>query len=114
MSLDVRRQGAATWITLDRPDALNALDDPTKEALAGGPGGAAQTATVRADALNALDDPTKEALVGALGEAAEDETVRAVALTGSGRAFCVGQDVRELEQGYREGRAPHLGEIGSE
>ena len=79
MSLDVRRQGAATWITLDRPDALNALDDPTKEAL-----------------------------VGALGEAAEDETVRAVALTGSGRAFCVGQDVRELEQGYREGRAPDL------
>ena len=79
MSLDVRRQGAATWITLDRPDALNALDDPTKEAL-----------------------------VGALGEAAEDEGVRAVALTGSGRAFCVGQDVRELEQGYREGRAPDL------
>jgi 2-(1,2-epoxy-1,2-dihydrophenyl)acetyl-CoA isomerase len=79
MSLDVRRRGAATWITLDRPDALNALDGPTKEAL-----------------------------VAALGEAAEDETVRAVALTGSGRAFCVGQDVRELEQGYREGRAPDL------
>ena len=79
MSLDVRRQGAATWITLDRPDALNALDDPTKEAL-----------------------------VGALGEAAEDDSVRAVALTGAGRAFCVGQDVRELEQGYREGRAPDL------
>ena len=79
MSLSVRRDGAATWITLDRPDALNALDGPTKEAL-----------------------------VAALGEAAEDETVRAVALTGSGRAFCVGQDVRELEQGYREGRAPDL------
>src|SRR5512132_4445108 len=79
MSLDVRRQEAATWITLDRPDALNALDDPTKQAL-----------------------------VGALAEVAEDETVRAVALTGSGRAFCVGQDVRGLEQGYREGRAPDL------
>jgi 2-(1,2-epoxy-1,2-dihydrophenyl)acetyl-CoA isomerase len=79
MSLTVRRDGAATWITLDRPDALNALDGPTKEAL-----------------------------VGALGEAAEDPGVRAVALTGAGRAFCVGQDVRELEQGYREGRAPDL------
>ena len=81
MSLDVRRDGAATWITLDRPDALNALDG-----------------TVR------------EALVEALGEAAGDPGVRAVALTGSGRAFCVGQDLRELEQGYREGRAPDLAE----
>ena len=35
MSLSVRRDGAATWITLDRPDALNALDGPVKEALAG-------------------------------------------------------------------------------
>jgi 2-(1,2-epoxy-1,2-dihydrophenyl)acetyl-CoA isomerase len=79
MSLDVRREGAATWITLDRPQALNALDGETKEAL-----------------------------VGVLREAAEDPGVRAVALTGSGRAFCVGQDLRELEQGYREGRAPDL------
>jgi 2-(1,2-epoxy-1,2-dihydrophenyl)acetyl-CoA isomerase len=79
MSLSVRRDGAATWITLDRPDALNALDGPIKEEL-----------------------------VGALREAADDPGVRAVALTGSGRAFCVGQDLRELEQGYREGRAPDL------
>ncbi|HEV3504094.1 MAG TPA: enoyl-CoA hydratase-related protein [Actinomycetes bacterium] len=76
MSLSVRRDGAATWITLERPDALNALDGPVKEAL-----------------------------VGALREAADDPGVRAVALTGSGRAFCVGQDLRELEDGYRKGRA---------
>jgi 2-(1,2-epoxy-1,2-dihydrophenyl)acetyl-CoA isomerase len=79
MSLTVRRDGAATWITLDRPDALNALDGQVKEAL-----------------------------VGALREAADDPAVRAVALTGSGRAFCVGQDLRELEEAYREGRAPDL------
>jgi 2-(1,2-epoxy-1,2-dihydrophenyl)acetyl-CoA isomerase len=82
MSLSVRRDGAATWITLDRPDALNALDGPTREEL-----------------------------VGALADAAEDESVRAVALTGAGRAFCVGQDLRELEQGYREGRAPDLAAV---
>ena len=35
MSLSVRRDGAATWITLDRPEALNALDGPTKEELVG-------------------------------------------------------------------------------
>ena len=77
MSVSVRREGAAAWITIDRPDALNALDGPTKQSL-----------------------------LEALGEAARDPAVRAVALTGSGRAFCVGQDLRELEQGYREGRAP--------
>src|SRR5919206_453721 len=58
--------------------------------------------------LNALDAPTKDALVEALAAAAADPSVRAVALTGSGRAFCVGQDLRELEGAYREGRAPDL------
>jgi 2-(1,2-epoxy-1,2-dihydrophenyl)acetyl-CoA isomerase len=76
----VRRDGAATWITLDRPAVLNALDEPTKQAL-----------------------------VDALGRAAADDAVRAVALTGNGRAFCVGQDLRELEQGYLQGRTPDFG-----
>ena len=48
MSLSVRRDGAATWITLDRPDALNALDGPVKEALAGALGEAAGDPGVRA------------------------------------------------------------------
>jgi 2-(1,2-epoxy-1,2-dihydrophenyl)acetyl-CoA isomerase len=74
---EVRRDGAATWITLNRPEALNALDTATKAAL-----------------------------LAALREAADDDAVRAVALTGSGRAFCVGQDLRELEGPYREGRTP--------
>ncbi len=45
-------------------------------------------------------------LLTAVREVAADESVRAVLLTGTGRAFCVGQDLRELEAGYREGRAP--------
>jgi 2-(1,2-epoxy-1,2-dihydrophenyl)acetyl-CoA isomerase len=49
----------------------------------------------RPDAMNALDRPTKEALKTAVLRAAEDQAVRAVVLTGSGRAFCVGQDLRE-------------------
>jgi 2-(1,2-epoxy-1,2-dihydrophenyl)acetyl-CoA isomerase len=49
----------------------------------------------RPDAMNALDLPTKEALKAAVLRAAEDDAVRAVVLTGSGRAFCVGQDLRE-------------------
>lgn len=49
----------------------------------------------RPEAMNALDTATKEALRDALREAASDAAVRAVLLTGSGRAFCVGQDLKE-------------------
>ena len=49
----------------------------------------------RPEAMNALDTELKVALRDALAAAAEDEDVRAVVLTGSGRAFCVGQDLAE-------------------
>jgi 2-(1,2-epoxy-1,2-dihydrophenyl)acetyl-CoA isomerase len=49
----------------------------------------------RPEAMNALDVATKTALRDAVRTAAEDDAVRAVLLTGNGRAFCVGQDLRE-------------------
>ncbi len=49
----------------------------------------------RPDAMNGLDIATKEALLDAVRTAAEDDAVRCVVLTGSGRAFCVGQDLKE-------------------
>ena len=49
----------------------------------------------RPDALNALTIPLKEALRDAFVAAATDEDVRAIVLTGAGRAFCAGQDLRE-------------------
>jgi 2-(1,2-epoxy-1,2-dihydrophenyl)acetyl-CoA isomerase len=49
----------------------------------------------RPEAMNALDIATKTALRDALRTAADDDAVRAVLLTGNGRAFCVGQDLRE-------------------
>ncbi|MFC7260521.1 enoyl-CoA hydratase/isomerase family protein [Streptomyces lutosisoli] len=58
------RKGPVEWITLDRPDRLNALDEPTRRSL-----------------------------LAALHRADEDPDVRCVVLTGSGRAFCVGQDL---------------------
>jgi 2-(1,2-epoxy-1,2-dihydrophenyl)acetyl-CoA isomerase len=64
--LRVERDGAVATIVLDRPDALNAL-------------------TVS----------LKEALLVAFEEVAADDAVRAVVLTGAGRAFCAGQDLRE-------------------
>ncbi|MFI6325209.1 enoyl-CoA hydratase-related protein [Nonomuraea sp. NPDC050556] len=66
---------AVTTITLDRPDAMNSL-------------------TVE----------VKAALLEALRRAAADETIRAVLLTGSGRAFCAGQDLREHAENLEAGR----------
>jgi 2-(1,2-epoxy-1,2-dihydrophenyl)acetyl-CoA isomerase len=66
VSIRYEVEGAVATITLDRPDALNALTVELKVAL-------------------------REAVERAAG----DEAVRAVVLTGAGRAFCVGQDLRE-------------------
>jgi 2-(1,2-epoxy-1,2-dihydrophenyl)acetyl-CoA isomerase len=57
----------------------------------------------RPEAMNALDIAAKEALKDALAAAAGDDDVRCVVLTGSGRAFCVGQDLREHVAGLERG-----------
>ena len=49
----------------------------------------------RPDSLNSLDAELREALRDTLGELDTDPDCRAVLLTGAGRAFCVGQDLRE-------------------
>ncbi|ACU34748.1 enoyl-CoA hydratase/isomerase family protein [Actinosynnema pretiosum subsp. pretiosum] len=49
----------------------------------------------RPEAFNSLTTSLKEALLAAVREAAADGSVRAVVLTGSGRAFCGGQDLKE-------------------
>jgi 2-(1,2-epoxy-1,2-dihydrophenyl)acetyl-CoA isomerase len=49
----------------------------------------------RPDALNALTVPLKEQLLAALRQVGSDQAVRAIVLTGAGRAFCSGQDLRE-------------------
>ncbi|GAB3572771.1 enoyl-CoA hydratase-related protein [Amycolatopsis endophytica] len=64
----VRRDGAVATVVLDRPARLNALDLSTRRAL-----------------------------IVAFRELAADDAVRAVVLTGSGRAFCVGQDLDAAE-----------------
>jgi len=68
--------GAVVTVTLDRPDALNALTPPMLEALG--------------DALDAL---------------AADSSVRVVVLTGAGRAFSAGVDLKALGQVSLDGGA---------
>ncbi|MDI3389292.1 enoyl-CoA hydratase-related protein [Streptomyces sp. B-S-A8] len=49
----------------------------------------------RPDAMNAMNTDAKVALRDTLQDAAADTAVRAVLLTATGRAFCVGQDLKE-------------------
>lgn len=49
----------------------------------------------RPEAMNSLNTATKVALREAVLAAAADEAVRCVVLTGTGRGFCVGQDLKE-------------------
>lgn len=72
-----RRSDGVAWLTLDRPDALNAW-------------------TVRLG----------EELSRALDEAIADRGVRAIVLTGAGRAFSSGADLRS---GLDGGGAPDVG-----
>ncbi|MDP9460729.1 MAG: enoyl-CoA hydratase/isomerase family protein, partial [Actinomycetota bacterium] len=53
----------------------------------------------RPAALNAVNTALAAALGSALEEAATDPAVRAVVLTGAGRAFCAGADLKELAAG---------------
>ena len=68
--------------------------------------GIARITLERPEAMNGLDIATKVALRDAVQQAGADPEVRCVVLSGSGRAFCVGQDLKEhisiLESGDSE------------
>jgi 2-(1,2-epoxy-1,2-dihydrophenyl)acetyl-CoA isomerase len=49
----------------------------------------------RPEALNALTVPMKQELLAAFRRVEREKAIRAVLLTGAGRAFCAGQDLRE-------------------
>ncbi len=64
-------------------------------------------ATVRLNrpaAMNALNLSMKHLLLSSLQELAADQQVRAVVLTGTGKAFCVGQDLKEHVEEIRSGQ----------
>ncbi len=49
----------------------------------------------RPQRLNAFNEPMQKALIAAVADAEHDEACRALLLTGSGRAFSSGQDLSE-------------------
>ncbi|RNL62633.1 enoyl-CoA hydratase [Nocardioides marmoriginsengisoli] len=71
-------------------------------------GGVATITLNRPEGMNGLNIAAKEALLAAVTRAAEDTEVRAVVLTGSGRAFCVGQDLKEHVELLNSGSSDEL------
>jgi enoyl-CoA hydratase len=62
----------------------------------------------RPNRLNAIDDAMRIALTRTLVEVADDRSTRAVVLTGAGRGFCSGIDVRDFGPAMLEADAPAL------
>jgi 2-(1,2-epoxy-1,2-dihydrophenyl)acetyl-CoA isomerase len=69
--------------------------------------GARQVELHRPEALNAWTPEMGRELLAALTDAAEDPAVRAVLITGAGRAFCAGADVKNARELTEDG-APDL------
>lgn len=76
------KRGSVYWITINREARRNAMNDTVTDAIAVG-----------------------------LTAASADPDVRAVVLTGAGRAFCVGQDLREHVEALRDGSPAPLSTV---
>ena len=64
----------------------------------------------RPDVLNAFDDELGMQMLHTVQQASEDDDVRCIVITGAGRAFCSGEDLGALAQGYERGDVPELGQ----
>ena len=69
-------------------------DVPNETILAAHEAGVATITLNRPDSLNALNATMRVELTAAFNAAAKDDATRAVVLTGAGRGFCAGADLR--------------------
>ncbi len=77
---------------------------------------AASVATLTMDAperLNALSDEMLAELQAQLDQIADDDSVRAVILRGTGKAFCAGHDLKEMQAGRQaaDGGAAYFADL---
>src|SRR6187431_3706618 len=64
----------------------------------------------RPERLNALGDTLREDLHDAVMHASEDDQVRVMVITGAGKGFCSGGDVKAMNEAKESGAARPLGE----
>jgi 2-(1,2-epoxy-1,2-dihydrophenyl)acetyl-CoA isomerase len=79
--------------------------DAKPELLETTEGGVATLTFNRPERLNALSTPIMEGLLHGLPRLAGDPAVTVVVLTGAGRAFCAGGDVKSMAEGGDERRS---------
>jgi 2-(1,2-epoxy-1,2-dihydrophenyl)acetyl-CoA isomerase len=91
---------ASTAASTDAPTGAPVLLDLTD--------GVATITLNRPDAMNSLDIATKELLLETVTRVADDPAARCVVLTGTGRAFCTGQDLKEHIQLLHHGGSDQL------
>ncbi len=60
----------------------------------------------RPDVLNAFRQSTYQELLAILEETSRDETIRVLVITGTGRAFCAGEDLKSLDAELSGATAP--------
>ncbi len=77
-------------------------------------GGVLRLTLNRPEARNALSIALMTALIEALGRAARDSETRVVVIAGAGPAFCAGHDLRELRQDRRREAYQHIFALCSE
>ena len=82
-----------------------AVDDHERRSSTSVRDGVATITLNRPEHMNTMGDGLVEQTAVALAQAAEDDAVRAVILTGTGRAFCAGGDLRGFAAGAN-GRRP--------
>jgi len=80
--LSVNRQEQTIWLTLNRPQAMNALSFELVDALS-----------------------------HYFNQIAQDKTIRVVVLTGTGKAFCAGADLKTMTSSYESGQADILDRV---
>ncbi|KPC99484.1 1,2-epoxyphenylacetyl-CoA isomerase [Geobacillus sp. BCO2] len=78
----VEQSGSVLWLTLNRPERLNAF---SPEMIAG--------------------------LTDEIERAAADDAVRVIVLSGAGRAFCAGGDVKTMGQSSASQAYEHIGRL---
>lgn len=64
----------------------------------------------RPEVYNAFNEAMTADLLAALKAADKDASIRALIITGAGKAFCSGQDLKDLKDNYVDGYVPVLGE----
>eukprot|EP00747_Dinoflagellata_sp_TGD_P185862 gnl/TRDRNA2_/TRDRNA2_42629_c0_seq1.p1 gnl/TRDRNA2_/TRDRNA2_42629_c0~~gnl/TRDRNA2_/TRDRNA2_42629_c0_seq1.p1 ORF type:complete len:290 (+),score=64.37 gnl/TRDRNA2_/TRDRNA2_42629_c0_seq1:69-938(+) len=92
------RLATPVWRLSSAPAALRSFSGGSEDiVLADKRPGAVTVLTLnRPKALNALSDELMTALVGKLQEADADDSVRCAVVTGTGKAFAAGADIKEM------------------